>query len=217
MNEKQSRSAPLHHGLIKSQPGPQSSRLPVTRITFIPARYPNAATTNGLPGESAGGISPPAALRTGRDGLPSSGPHSPAVGERDELPVGEQVWLVLVGLLQPVRCPGVLAAEPFEFLHGPPDQVLVDAPCQEGQLGAVEGPVVADPAPDHGVDFPGEAGQVCAAAPVEVPVPDLLADRLSGLVADGRGEAGEVASPAFGQAAPEGVAQEVEAGVLVVF
>jgi hypothetical protein len=34
------------------------------------------------PGESAGGISPPA-LRTGRDSLPSSGPHSPACGERD--------------------------------------------------------------------------------------------------------------------------------------
>ena len=36
-----------------------------------------------LPGESAGGVSPPAARRTGRDGLPSSGPHSPACGERD--------------------------------------------------------------------------------------------------------------------------------------
>jgi predicted kinase len=31
-----------------------------------------------LAGESAGGISPPAALRTGRDSLPSSGPRSPA-------------------------------------------------------------------------------------------------------------------------------------------
>jgi hypothetical protein len=43
--------------------------------------------------------------------------------------VGEQVWLVLIDLLQPVRCPGVLAAEPFELVHGPPDEVLVDAPC----------------------------------------------------------------------------------------
>src|SRR5204863_1037824 len=33
---------------------------------------------------------------------------------------------------------------------------------------------------------------------------------------DGWGEAGEIASPPLGQAAPEGVAEEVEAGVLEV-
>src|SRR5439155_7575235 len=104
----------------------------------------------------------------------------------------------------------------FEFVHGPPGEVLVDAPCQEAQLGAVEGSVVVDPAPRLGVDRLGEAGPVRATAAVEVPGPDLGTDRFSRLVADGRGEAGEVASRAFGQAAPEGVAQEVEAGVLEV-
>jgi hypothetical protein len=73
-----------------------------------------------LPGESAGGVSPPAALRTGRDSLPSSGPHSPALGERDELPVGEQARLVLIHLLQPGHRFGVLAAESLELVHGPP-------------------------------------------------------------------------------------------------
>jgi hypothetical protein len=94
-----------------------------------------------LPGESAGGVSPPAALRTGRDSLPSSGPHSPALGERDELPVGEQARLVLVDLLQPGHRFGVLAAESLELVHGPPGEVLVDAPCQEAlAVSAARGP-----------------------------------------------------------------------------
>src|SRR6516164_9025391 len=100
------------------------------------ARYglpPPCRTPVRGPGESAGGVSPPAALRTGRDSLPSSGPHSPASGERDELPVGEQVRLMLVVLLQPVHCPGVLAAESFELLHGPAGEMLVDPPCEEAQ------------------------------------------------------------------------------------
>src|SRR6516162_7421519 len=184
------------------------------------ARSANSVRCSGLtpkvlkPGESAGGVSPPAALRTGRDGLPSSGPHSPAGGECDELPVGEQPRLVLVDLLQPGHRFGVLAPEPFELVHGPPGEVLVDAPCEEAQLRAVEGSVVVDPASHLGVDRLGEAGQVRATAAAKVPGPDLAAGRLFRLAADGRGEAGEVASRATGKAAPEGVAQEVEAGVL---
>ena len=53
-------------------------------------------------------------------------------------------------------------------------------------------------------------------ATIEVPCPDLLADRLGRLGTDCRGEAHEVAPPAFGQAPPEGVAEEIEAGVLEV-
>ena len=142
------------------------------------------------------GDSHPAALRTGRDGLPSSGPHSPAGGERDELPVGEEARLVLVDLLQPGHRFGVLASESLELVHGPAGEVLVDAPCEEAQLGAVEGSVIVDPASHLRVDRLGEAGQVRAAATVEVPGPDLLAFRLLRLGADGRGEASEIASPA---------------------
>jgi hypothetical protein len=146
--------------------------------------------------------------QTGRDGLPSSGPHSPAGGERDKLPVGEQPRLVLVDLLQPGHRLGVLAPEPLELVHGPPGEVLIDAPCKEAQPGAVEGSVIVDPAPHLRVDRPGEAGQVRATAAAQVPGPDLAAFRLLRLGADGRGEAGEMASPAFGEAAPEGVAEE---------
>jgi len=62
----------------------------------------------------------PAALRTGRDSLLSSGPHSPAGGECDEVPVGEEGGLVAVDHLQPLGRSGVLAAESFELVHGPP-------------------------------------------------------------------------------------------------
>src|SRR5436190_9394521 len=182
--------------------------------TTSSARPTRPYRTTARPGESAGGVSPPAALRTGRDGLPSSGPHSPAGGERDKLPVSEQARLVLVHLLQPGHRFGVSAPEPFELVHGPPGEVLVDAPCEEAQLGAVEGSVIVDPAPHLRIDRLGEAGQVRATAAVEMPGPDLAAFRLSRLAADGRGEAGEVASRAAGKAPPEGVAEEVEAGVL---
>ena len=39
---------------------------------------------------------------------------------------------------QPVECSGVTSPESLELLHGPSDEVVVDAPCQEAQLGAVE-------------------------------------------------------------------------------
>ena len=50
---------------------------------------------------------------------------------------------------------------------------------------AVEGPVVVEPASDPGVDGPGESGKVRCTATVEVPVPDLFADRLLRLGAHG--------------------------------
>src|SRR5260221_13285169 len=114
-------------------------------------------------GEGGGGTPPPAARRAGRDSPPSSGPHSPAGGERDKLPVGEEAGLILVDLLQPGHRFGVLAPETLEFLHGPAGEMLVDAPSEEAQLGAVEGSVIVDPAPDLRIDLPGEAGQVLAA------------------------------------------------------
>src|SRR6266581_3942015 len=121
--------------------------MPVTRRSAGSALFNDGALRYWLPGESAGGVSPPAALRTGRDGLPSSGPHSPAGGERDKLPVSEQARLVLVHLLQPGHRFGIFAPEPLELVHGPPGEVLIDAPCEEAQLGAVEGSVIVDPEP----------------------------------------------------------------------
>src|SRR5207253_2647115 len=100
-----------------------------------------------------------------------------------------------------------------ELVHGPPGEMLADRPCGEAQPGAAEGSVIADPAPDLRVDLVREAGQVRATAAVEVPVPDLPAFRLLRLAADSRVEAGEVTVLPFGQAAPEGIAGEIKAGV----
>ena len=73
------------------------------------------------------------------------------------MPVGEEGWLVLVYAHQPGERPGGVSPESFVFLHGPPDDVLVDAPCEEAQLGAVEDSVIVDPASGHRVDIGGQA------------------------------------------------------------
>ena len=48
------------------------------------------------------------------------------------------------------------ALQSFELAHGPPNEMFVDAPCEEVQLGAVEGPVIVDPAPDLRIDLLSE-------------------------------------------------------------
>jgi hypothetical protein len=55
--------------------------------------------------------------------------------------VGEHSRENLAHLGQPVPCPRGLVPESLELLHCPSDEVLVDAPCEGVQLGAVEGPV----------------------------------------------------------------------------
>ena len=83
--------------------------------------------------------------------------------------MGEELWLALAGSVEPSPCFGGLASQSFVFLHGPSDDVLVDAFCDGVQPGAVEGSVVVDPASDPGVDGLGESGQIRSAATVEVP------------------------------------------------
>src|SRR5664279_1386468 len=128
--------------------------------------------------------------------------------------MGEQARLTPLNGAQPLPGPVRPAAQSFELVHRPSNEVLVDAVREGVQLGAVEGPVIAEPVAYLRVDLLSEAGQVRPAASPKMPGPDLLADRLPRLGTDGRGEAHEEASPAFGQATPEGIAEEVEAGVL---
>ena len=123
--------------------------------------------------------------------------------------MGEELWLVLAGSVEPSPRFGGLASQSFELLHRPSNDVFVDAHCDRGQLGAVEGSVVVDPASDLGVDGPGESGQVRSAATVEVPVPDLLSDRFVRLGAHGWCGAHEEPIPATDQATPEGVAEKI--------
>ena len=100
--------------------------------------------------------------------------------------MGEEPGLMLVNSFQPGSCLPELASLSFEFLHDPSSDVLVDTPGNEVQLGAVEGPVVADPASHLRIDLHSEAGQVRPAPTIEMPAPDPLADRLPRLAADGR-------------------------------
>ncbi|MCA1693432.1 MAG: hypothetical protein LC749_01145 [Actinobacteria bacterium] len=55
------------------------------------------------------------------------------------MPVGEELGLTLTSSAHPV--PGLLGFAPQSLeVHGPSDEMLVDAPCKGVQLGAVEGP-----------------------------------------------------------------------------
>ena len=56
------------------------------------------------------------------------------------MPVGEEPRLVPTNGVQPLPRPDWFAPQPFELLHSPSDQMLVDAQCKGVQLGAVEGP-----------------------------------------------------------------------------
>ena len=75
------------------------------------------------------GESHPPAPRTRREGLPSPGSHKPTFGARNEMPMSEQRGLILTNSIEPRPGSKGLATQSFELLHGPSDQVLVDAPC----------------------------------------------------------------------------------------
>src|ERR1700736_6546206 len=117
--------------------------------------------------EWRGGTSPSRSLRTVRDSLPSYGSHRPAWGA-DTVPVGEEGGLPLACGSQPFPGPGNVALESFELPQGPADEILVEPEGQEGQLGAIEAPVVVDPAVHVRVVLTGQAGQVQFTAQVEV-------------------------------------------------
>ena len=68
------------------------------------------------------------------------------------MPVGKEPGRSPPDGVQPRPCRDRLVPQSLELVHGPPDEMLVDAPCEEVQPGAVEGPVVVDPAPDVGIN-----------------------------------------------------------------
>src|SRR5664280_2234020 len=93
--------------------------------------------------------------------------------------------VVSKAVVEPGPGPRWLVPETLELVHCPPNEVGVNAPHKEVQLGAVEGPVVVDPASDLGIDVLSEPGQIRSTAPPEMPAPDLLANSLLGLGAHG--------------------------------
>ena len=93
-------------------------------------------------------------------------------------------------------------------MPGPSNEMLVDAPGEEVQLGAIEGSVVAEPATHLRIDFRRDAGQVRRAAAPKMPCPDRLAERSSSRGRDGWREANEVASRSARLTSPEGIAEK---------
>ncbi len=51
--------------------------------------------------------------------------------------MGEEPGIALLFLTQPVPCQLRLPSQSLELLHCPSDQMLVDALCDEIQLGAI--------------------------------------------------------------------------------
>ena len=89
---------------------------------------------------------------------PHPAPHRSAGSAWKHVPMSKEPWSVLSNSIEPDPCLGWLASQSFELVHNPPNDVLVDALCEGVQLGAVEGPVIIDPASDLGIDAPGEVG-----------------------------------------------------------
>src|SRR6476619_3257475 len=176
-------------------------------------RLPTSPSTNGF-GEWREGTSPSRSRRTVRDSRPSYGSHRPASGDRDQLPVGEQRGLPVFHDGQRLIRLTRLVSKSLVFVHDPSNEMVVDAPRQGEQLGVIEDPVIVDPASHLGIDSLRDAGQVRARATVEVPAPDLLTLRLLRLVAYGRKKVHKEPAPSASQATPEGIAEEVETGVL---
>src|SRR5665213_1272811 len=100
--------------------------------------------------------------------------------------MGEEPRLTLNDGVEPGPGARWLVPEALELVHGPPNEVCIDAPHKEVQLGAVEGPVVVDPASDLRIDVLSEPGQIRSTAPPEMPAPDRLANRLLGFGTHGR-------------------------------
>src|SRR5450756_316726 len=86
----------------------------------------------------AGGISPPGSHGTGREPLSSSGSCRSA-GSGRKVPMSEEPGRALASSVPPSPCAFWISLQSFELPHRPSNQMLVDAPCDEMQPGAIEG------------------------------------------------------------------------------
>ena len=90
-------------------------------------RHHGSRPFSNAPSQVSGEREPSRIRRTVRDNLPSYGSHNPTSGGSGELPVLEEEWIVLACLGQPLPTPAMAYPAAVELLHGPSDEVLVDA------------------------------------------------------------------------------------------
>src|SRR5216683_1331886 len=180
-------------------------------------RYPACCRRPARPGESAGGISPPAARRTGLEPLGSSGSRRPAIRTCAESPVREQAGRSVGDLGQPCHRTPFPALEPFIFPASPPHQVPVEPPEEAEQLGLVEAPVIVDPPLHDAVEHLRKVVQGFVTALGPVPGADLRSHGLDRVLADRREEAHEMLPVlALGQPGTKRVPQERERRDLMI-
>src|SRR5664280_2249275 len=178
---------------------------------------PDPRYCNGLSGESAGGIAPPAARRTVRKPLGLHGSHRPAIRFEAEAPVSEQARRASGDADQEEPCPFLASAEPFELAHGPAHQVVVDAPQKGIQHGLVEAPIEVDPPLHDAVEHQCQIVEGLVTAPGDVPGTDLPTHRRDHVLADRREETHEMLSPpVLGQPRTKRVPQERERRDLMI-
>ncbi len=72
--------------------------------------------------------------------------------------MSEERGLVMTNSLQPRPGPQSPAPQSFVLIQGPSNQMLVDAPCDERQLGAAERSAVTDPPSNLGIHLLSELG-----------------------------------------------------------
>ena len=131
-----------------------------------------------------------------RDTLASHGSRRPADGVGTGFPVGEQAGVRAGDLGE--SSSGLAVAQPFVFVARPPLEMAVEAVEEVGQLGAVEAPVVVDPAGHDRVDQSGQLLEGGPATPTQPPGADLVTDLFLGGFAEGGQISGEQC-PGFGR------------------
>jgi hypothetical protein len=98
--------------------------------------------------------------------------------------VSEQAWLTSYGTLQPMPRPPSMAAQGLIFPIGPLCQFGVNVPQGRVQSRLVVSAVVVNPAPDYGVEHPGEVIERFVTSSWKCPRTKLAPYRLEGFVAN---------------------------------
>ena len=132
--------------------------------------------------------------------------------------MSKQASLAARNALQPVDGPRLVPAEGLELPIGPSRQGDVDVPQGRVEGRRIEPSIVVDPPADMHIEHPREIIQRLVAAFVQGPASDGLTDFLERPVAGCRAERdADLPSSPSRQPRPEGVAEEVELMVGMVF
>src|SRR5205809_6792817 len=165
-------------------------------------------------GESPGGISPPGALRSGREPLDSSGSHHPALGSTPRRQWAKRVGSGCARLAKNLRARPA-RPQPLVLPRGPTNEVVVDMSERPDQRRRIEAAVVVDPPPHDRIAEPCQVSEGDSTPEMQPPALGRLPDRFRGLVTHRRTEADkQVTASAPCSASAKRVAEEIKRLVL---